>query len=239
MRIVFTEKISNFENNFPEHYGDVIMDTIASQITSLAIVYSTVYSDADQRKHQSSASLAFARGIHRWPVNSPHKWPVTRKMFPFDDVIMSFYLRVQLTVRQHLFRWWLGATTSHYLGQYWPISMSLYGVTAPQGLKWRWPCEHFGIKSYLAGKIPFCWPSLGFHKTRPEGCIFTPWAKMYTESYLDSSGVLMLMHTNTLQKQWVKARFTNTYGVSPLRTLYQLSTQCNTVGIATVFKGII
>ena len=43
---------------------------------------------ADQRKHQSSASLAFVRGIHWRPVNSPHKWPVTRKMFPFDDVIM-------------------------------------------------------------------------------------------------------------------------------------------------------
>ena len=64
------------------------MDEIASQITSLTIVYSTVYSDEDQRKHQSSASLAFVRGIHRGPVNSPHKWPVTRKMFPFDDVIM-------------------------------------------------------------------------------------------------------------------------------------------------------
>ena len=70
------------------HYGDIIMDAIASQITSLTIVYSIVYSDADQRKHQSSASLAFVRGIHRGPVNSPHKWPVTRKMFPFDDVIM-------------------------------------------------------------------------------------------------------------------------------------------------------
>ena len=64
------------------------MGAIASQITSLTIVYSTVYSDADQRKHQSSASLAFVWGIHRGPVNSPHKWPVTRKMFPFDDVIM-------------------------------------------------------------------------------------------------------------------------------------------------------
>ena len=63
------------------HYNDVIMGTIASQITSLTIVYSTVYSDADQRKQQSSASLAFMRGIQRWPVNSKHKWPVTRKMF--------------------------------------------------------------------------------------------------------------------------------------------------------------
>ena len=72
------------------HYGDVIMGTIACQITSLAIVFSTVYSDADQRKHQSSASLAFVRGIHRRPVNSPQKWPVTLKMFPFDDVIMRW-----------------------------------------------------------------------------------------------------------------------------------------------------
>ena len=65
------------------------MDTIASQITSLAIVFSTVYIDIDQRKHQSSASLAFVWEIHRGPVNSPHKWLATRKMFPFDDVIMS------------------------------------------------------------------------------------------------------------------------------------------------------
>ena len=65
------------------------MRTMASQITSLTIVYSTVYSGADQRKDQSSASVAFVRGIHRWPVNSPHKKSVTRKMFPFDDVIMN------------------------------------------------------------------------------------------------------------------------------------------------------
>ena len=67
------------------------MGAVASQITSLTIVYSTVYSDADQTNHQRSASLTFVRGIHRWPVNSPHKWPVTRKMFPFDDVIMTYF----------------------------------------------------------------------------------------------------------------------------------------------------
>ena len=76
------------KSHFALHYHDVTMDSIASQITSLTIVYSAVYSAADQRKHQSSASLAFVRGIHRGPVNSPHKGPVTRKMFPFDDVIM-------------------------------------------------------------------------------------------------------------------------------------------------------
>ena len=73
----------------PEHYCDVILVATASQITSLTSVCSTFYSDAVQRKHQIYASLAFVRGIHRGPVNSPHKWPVTRKMFPFDDVIMG------------------------------------------------------------------------------------------------------------------------------------------------------
>ena len=72
------------------HYCDVIMGVMASQITNLTIVYSTIYSGTDQRKHQSSASLAFVREIHRGPVNSPHKWPVTWKMFLFDDVIMGW-----------------------------------------------------------------------------------------------------------------------------------------------------
>ena len=81
-------------NSRISHYDDVIMGAIASLITSLTIVYSTVYSDADQRKHQSSASLAFVWGIHRGPVNSPHKWPVTRKMFPFDDVIMMLQTQI-------------------------------------------------------------------------------------------------------------------------------------------------
>ena len=83
-----------------EHYGDVIIGAMASHITSLTIVYSTVYSGADQRKHQSSASLAFVRGIHRLPVNTPHKWPVTRKMFPFDDVIMVVDYQIP---QQHIF----------------------------------------------------------------------------------------------------------------------------------------
>ena len=75
------------------HYTDVIMGAITSQITSLTIVYSTVYSDAAQRKHQSSASLAFVSGIHQGPVNSLHKWPVTRKRFPFNDVIICIEYR--------------------------------------------------------------------------------------------------------------------------------------------------
>ena len=71
------------------HYDNIIMSAMAFQITSLAIVYSTGYSGTDQRIHQSSASLAIVCGIHRWQVNSSHKRAVTRKMFPFHDVIMS------------------------------------------------------------------------------------------------------------------------------------------------------
>ena len=76
--------------------------TMACQITSLTIVYSTVYSGADQRKHQSSASLSFVRVIHRGSVNSPHKWPVTRKMFPFDDVIIgeSYSYPTEATIKK-------------------------------------------------------------------------------------------------------------------------------------------
>ena len=85
------------------HYDDVIMTMLASHITSLTVVYSIVYSGVNIRKHQSSASLAFVLEIHRGPVNFPHKWPVTRKMFPFDDVIMHawFYMR-QLVKRGNL-----------------------------------------------------------------------------------------------------------------------------------------
>ena len=87
-----TEWIADLHNKtgvgWVTHYNDVIMSAMASQITGFSIVYFTFCSGADQRKYQSSASLAFVRGSHRWPVNAPHKGPVTRKWFPFDDVIM-------------------------------------------------------------------------------------------------------------------------------------------------------
>ena len=76
-----------------QHYNYVIMSAMASQIISLTIVYSTAYSDADQRIYQSPGSLAFVQGIHWWPMNSAHKGPVTRKMFLFDDVTMGIYMK--------------------------------------------------------------------------------------------------------------------------------------------------
>ena len=88
-----------------ENYRDVIMSAMASQISSISIVWSTVCSGADQIKHQSSASLAFARGIHQWPENSHHTEPVTRKMFPFDDVSMTNRMNDALYLR-HLHIFW-------------------------------------------------------------------------------------------------------------------------------------
>ena len=76
--------------NSLNHYNDVILSAMASQITSLMTVYSSVYS-ADQRKQQSSASLAFVGGIHRWPVNSPHKW------------MASYAVNVSIWWRHHVF----------------------------------------------------------------------------------------------------------------------------------------
>ena len=98
------------------HYCDVIMGSIASQTASLAIVYSSVYSSPDQREHQSSASLAFVRGIHRRPVNSPHKGPVTRKMFPFNDVIMTRWCWQYAVGARSQFPWML-----HPSIKLWPL----------------------------------------------------------------------------------------------------------------------
>ena len=92
---------SNTKKSLQIHYNDVIMGAVASQITSFKTVYSKVYSGAYQLKHQSSVSLAFVRGIHRRPMNSLHKGPVTRKMFPFDDVIMCTFFHYDQNVFRH------------------------------------------------------------------------------------------------------------------------------------------
>ena len=98
MRKIFALFSHNSNGNF--HCPDSSKNSITSLIWGESLqwryndrdgvwfVYSTACSGADQRKHESSTALAFVRGIHRWSVNSPHKGPVTRKMFPFYDVIM-------------------------------------------------------------------------------------------------------------------------------------------------------
>ena len=106
--------------------NDVIMSVMASQITSPMIVYSTVYSGTDQRKYQILTSLAFVRGIHRSPVNSPHKGPVTRKMFPLDDVII---------IAHHVVIAWLThrnvLTTCMARDEYYCVSMTVVKYTKP------------------------------------------------------------------------------------------------------------
>ena len=94
------------------------MSAMTSQITCISIVC------ADQRKHQTSSSLAFVRGIHRWPVESPHKGPVARTMFPFNDVIME--IRVpgpgDEIYNFQIFKWivatWLTNRTPTYKSQW-------------------------------------------------------------------------------------------------------------------------
>ena len=75
--------------NRPLHHSDVIMSAMVSKITGVSFVCPTIYWGSYQRKHQSSASLVFVMGIHRSPAASLPKGPVTRKMFSFDDVIMT------------------------------------------------------------------------------------------------------------------------------------------------------
>ena len=95
------------------------MSAMASQITSLTTVHSTGYSGVDQRIHQSSASLALVRGIHWWSVNSPHKGPITRKMFPFNDVIMHLLQQNSASTNACLPLWDNpGHRFSHYYAQF-------------------------------------------------------------------------------------------------------------------------
>ena len=115
--------IWQWSRKYVNHYNGVIMSAMASQITSFTIVYSTVYSGVDQRKRQSSASLGFVRGIHLWPVNSPHKGPETRKMFPFDNVIMTLinyqiYATIKSPVLLLRFGRWMIFKDGYYLITY-------------------------------------------------------------------------------------------------------------------------
>ena len=117
--------------NHSYHYDDVIMGAIASLITSLTIVYSTVYSDADQRTHQSSASLAFVCGIHRGSVNSPHKWPLTRKMMT-SSCLVSFSSMVNIYPP-----WWRHQMEIFW--RYWPFVRVIHPlpVNSPHKGQWR------------------------------------------------------------------------------------------------------
>ena len=121
-------------------YNDVIMSTMASQITSLTIVYSTVYSGADQRKYQSSASLAFVRGIHRSPVNSPRKGPVTRKCFHLMTSTCYFIHSIPL-----LMMTWRHKKPRHQKPWYWPSCPVIFLVQHQQS----WITPHSTSEQFM------------------------------------------------------------------------------------------
>ena len=98
---------------------------------NLTIDYSIVYSGADQRKHQSSASLAFLQGLHRGPVNSPHKWPISRIFFPFDDGIISM---VSSNLPYLIACWQLA------IGKKFQSNLNR-NTTILQKTKWMWKCR--------------------------------------------------------------------------------------------------
>ena len=112
---------------FVMHYDDVIMSAMASQITSLANVYSSVYSCADQRKHQSSASLVFVRGIRRWLANSSHQGSVMRKCFH----LMTCTFNLEPIASHSVFFIISGGDLEFYFVSHCPVFQSSTCITQP------------------------------------------------------------------------------------------------------------
>ena len=144
------------------------MDTIASQITSLTIVFSTVYSDADQRKHQSFASLAIVRGIRRGPMNSPHKWPVTRKMFPFDDVIMKgkYMVHMKNIIVQDTLPFTTDVCWDQLLRYKWKEFLYIFISTSTIEVNFCLAVTSMGLTTACRT----CWPSFTHIKYKHMGC---------------------------------------------------------------------
>ena len=142
------------------------MSVIASQIIGVWILYSTVCAGANQRKHQSSASLAFVRGINRWPMKSPHKGPVTRKLFPFDDVIMNHTISNDLSINYHIMRKVCSGEillcTNDLNESIWavvPLLIERYshGVIDTPNKKWVWFQHHLlGASETMSRKYSIC-----------------------------------------------------------------------------------
>ena len=101
------------------------MTTLASQITSLTVVYSTVYSDADQRKHQSSASLAFVWGIHRDRWIPRTKGQLRGKCF---HLMTSSCVTENVCILWYISRRFVQRTKSHFHKQIWPSSLTYASV---------------------------------------------------------------------------------------------------------------
>ena len=132
------------------------MSAMATQITGVSIVCSAVCSGGDQRKHQSSASVDFVRGINRWPVKFPDKVPVTREMLPFDDVVVCFTFVIISKIGKYLY-----GNIIRLINSLWP-SDALWrqrsGSTLAQVIAW---CRHTALIKPLPGLM------LTYHQSGP------------------------------------------------------------------------
>ena len=100
------------------------MSSMTSQINGVSSVWLTICSGADHRNHKSSVSLEFLKGIHRWLMDSPHKGPVMRRIFPFDDVIMQF-------CHNDVIKW-------KDFPRYWPFAQGIHRSPVNSSDKGQW-----------------------------------------------------------------------------------------------------
>ena len=124
---VLTNRFVKEDPFLQPHYSDVIMSVMASQITGFSTVYSIVCSSADQRKHQSSASLAFGGGNSPVTIEFPTQRPVTQTMFPFDYVIMHSIWRIIFSPSmKSVIRPWLWPAMTLYECKIFHIFISIF-----------------------------------------------------------------------------------------------------------------
>ena len=127
------------------HYNVVLISLIVCQITSLPIVYSIVYSDADQRKHQSSASLAFVRGIHREPVNSRTKGQYRGKCFHLMTSSWISNINGEHMARATMY----AAHSSHFVGFSYQLILHLFSTIPSFALGQSCDCKWSNCEEYV------------------------------------------------------------------------------------------
>ena len=142
-------------------YSDVIMSVMVSQIIGVSIVYLTVCSGADQRKQQSSASVAFVRENYRWPMGSPRNGPVTRKML---HLMTSSCLLYSIQYGSFVLCWFAVVISMSYIqanGNYTCASdcLSVSDVTLTDKSKWvdgKYRTQHSANGVHITWDVFYC-----------------------------------------------------------------------------------
>ena len=149
------------------------MSARVSQITGVSFVCSTACSGADQRKHQSSLSVAFVRGIHRSPMYSPHKgnaqnisiwWRHHENVWFISYGKSTLHLRNTITLRQssfhsffnELFIWMTDAYKRITAVNKWLFSSSNVKnlVCIENGSRTRYTLEHATRSGMWSTEVP-------------------------------------------------------------------------------------